>query len=383
MKILMFANTEWYLFNFRRSLAMALREEGHKIVLVSPGGPYGEKLQALGFRWIAAPMDRISLNVWRELKLLIWLYRLMKSEQIDLVHGFTIKCVVYGSIAARISGVKARVSAVAGMGYVFTNQDLKAKLLRPLVRLLLRVALGGKNSLLVLQNPDDVSLFHQAGLVDSNQVRLIPGSGVDCNRFIPQPSPHTNRTDERVLMRVLFPARLLWDKGLAEFIQAAKLLLQSGRKIEFLLAGNPDPGNPASASEHEVRQWVGKGWISWLGHVDDMPQLFNSVDVVVLPSYREGLPKGLIEAGASGKALVTTNVPGCRDVVDHEMNGLLIPPKDHKALAHAIARLDDDPVLRITMGSAARLKALQCFDERLVIQNTLNVYRELLPHPTM
>ncbi|WP_275270448.1 glycosyltransferase family 4 protein [Limnobacter sp. P1] len=326
-------------------------------------------------------MERSSLNLWQEFKLLIWLHRLMKHENIDLVHSFTIKCVVYGSIAARLSGVEARVSAVAGMGYVFTSQNLKAKLLRPLVRLLLRVALGGKNSLLILQNPDDVGLFRQARLVDSNQVRLIPGSGVDCNRFIPQPCISASMADEPVQLRVLFPARLLWDKGLAEFIQATQLLLQEGRRIEFLLAGNPDPGNPASASEDEVQQWVNKGWIRWLGHVDDMPRLFNAVDVVVLPSYREGLPKGLIEAAASAKALVTTNAPGCRNVVDHEINGLLIPPKDHMALAFAIARLDDDPVLRTTLGNAARVKALQCFDERLVIQNTLNVYRELLPQP--
>lgn len=372
MKIVLFANTEWYLWNFRRSLALALRDAGHEVLLISPDGPYGEKLRGLGLRWQPLPMDRRSLNPLREARLLLYLARLFRKERPALVHGFTIKCAVYGSLAARLVGVPARVNAVAGMGYVFISDSLKARLLRPLVRSLLKLALGGRNARLVLQNPDDVALFARAGLVDAAQVRLIPGSGVDCSRF--QPDPHRPLGAR---LRVLLPARLLWDKGLAEYVQAARLLHAEGRPIDFLLAGDPDPGNPAAVPEADVREWAGQGIVQWLGHVDDMPALLRSVDIVALPSYREGLPKGLIEAAASGCALVTTNVPGCREVVTHEMDGLLVPVRDGEALARAIARLQGDSALRGHLAEAGRRKALERFDERIVVRETLAVYAEL------
>ena len=372
MKIVLFANTDWYLWNFRRSLALALRDAGHDVLLISPDGPYGEKLRGLGLRWQPVPMDRRSLNPLREAVLLLHLLRLLRQEKPALVHGFTIKCAVYGSLAARLAGVPARVNAVAGMGYVFISHSLKARLLRPLVRSLLKLALGGRNARLILQNPDDVALFQRAGLVDASQVRLIPGSGVDCSRFLPDPD-----REPCPRLRVLLPARLLWDKGLAEYVQAARLLRAEGRQIDFLLAGDPDPGNPAAVPEPEVRGWVDEGMVEWLGHVNDMPALLRSVDIVALPSYREGLPKGLIEAAASGCALVTTDVPGCREVVTHEVDGLLVPVRDGHALAGAIGRLQDDPQLRVQLTDAGRRKALEQFDERIVIRDTIAVYREL------
>ena len=372
MKIVLFANTEWYLYNFRRSLALALRDAGHDVLLLSPDGPYGEKLRSLGLRWHPLPMDRRSLNPLREGLLFVHLWRLLRREQPEVVHSFTIKSAVYGSLAARLAGVPARVNAVAGMGYVFISDSLNARVLRPLVRTSLKLALGGRNARLVLQNPDDVALFARAGLVDESQVRMIPGSGVDCSRFLPDP----NRQVE-LRLRVLLPARLLWDKGLAEYVQAARVMHSQGRPIDFLLAGDPDPGNPAAVPEANVREWVMQGLVQWLGHVDDMPGLLRSVDIVALPSYREGLPKGLIEAAASGCALVTTDVPGCREVVTHNVDGLLVPVRDGKALAQAIARLQDKPALRARLADAGRRKALAQFDERIVVRETMAVYREL------
>lgn len=372
MKIALFANTEWYLYNFRRSLALALREAGHEVLLVSPPGPYGEKLRALGFSWVAAPMERRSLNPLRELALVNWLKRLFFEERVDLVHGFTIKCAVYGSLAARLTGIP-RVNAVAGMGYVFSSSDLKARLLRPVVRTLMRLALDGKAARLILQNPDDVSLFKKARLADPAAIRLIPGSGVDCRRFVPTPE---RRRGER--FRVLLAARLLWDKGVGEYVEAASRLRAQGRTIDFLLAGDPDPGNPAAVPEAQVRGWVAEGLVHWLGHVDDMPGLFATVDAVILPSFREGLPKGLIEAGACALPLVTTDVPGCREVVSDGVDGLLVPVHDATSLAAAIARLQDDPMLGERLGQAARIKALAEFDESIVVAKTLAVYGELL-----
>ena len=251
---------------------------------------------------------------------------------------------------------------------------MKARVLRPAVKTLLRVALGGTGARLVLQNPDDVALFEQAALVDPQTVRLIRGSGVDCSRFV---APARTRT-AGAPMQVLLAARLLWDKGMAEYIEAARLLKAQGRDLRFLVAGTPDPGNPASIDEAQVRAWMDEGLIDWLGHVQDMPALFARVDINVLPSYREGLPKSLIEAAACGLPLITTDVPGCREVVTHERDGLLVPVRDAPALAQAIARLQDDSALAARLGEAARLKALNEFDERVVIARTLDVYRELL-----
>jgi len=375
MKIILFANTDWYLYNFRCSLALALRDAGYEVLLLSPPGDYGEKLRALGLRWEAVPMDRRSLNPLREASLLLYLRQLLLRERPALVHGFTIKCAVYGALAARAAGVPARVSSVSGMGYVFTSDDLKARLLRPAVRALLRLAVDGRHARLILQNPDDVALFERAGLVAREHIRLIPGSGVDCARFVAAPRAR----EAGQPLRVLLAARLLWDKGLAEYAAAARQLHARRRAIEFLLAGDPDPGNPAAVPEATVRAWVDEGVLQWLGHVDDMPALLASADVVVLPSYREGLPKGLIEAAACALPLVTTDVPGCREVVTDGVDGLLVPVRDADALADAIARLQDDPALAARLGQAARRRALAEFDERSVIAQTIAVYCELLP----
>jgi glycosyltransferase involved in cell wall biosynthesis len=177
---------------------------------------------------------------------------------------------------------------------------------------------------------------------------------------------------------VLLAARLLWDKGLAEFVEAARILREQGRAITFLLAGTPDPGNPAAVPEQIIRDWTEQGLMQWLGHVEDMAKLLASVDMMVLPSYREGLPKSLIEAAACGLPLVTTNVPGCREVVTDGVDGLLVPARDAVALAAAMARLLDDKALAARLGQAARVKALAEFDERIVIERTLAVYQELL-----
>ena len=377
MKIIFFANTDWYLYNFRRSLALAAQASGYEVLLVSPSGAYGDRLRGLGLRWQPlAGMDRRSLNPARELQLLASLVRLFRRERPALMHGFTIKCAVYGSLAAQLAGVPARVNAVAGLGYVFASNDRKARCLRPMVRAMLRLAMRRRRTRLILQNPDDQMMFRQSGLIGADRIDLIPGSGVDCTRFTPRANAGDARKPQPC---VLLAARLLWDKGVAEYVEAARQLRAAGRCIRFLLAGTPDRGNPAAVPEATLRQWVEEGVIEWLGHVDDTSELFRSVDIVTLPTYyREGLPKSLIEAAACARPLITTDMPGCREVVTNEVDGLLIPPHDAAALARAIARLVDAPELAARLGTAARAKALANFDERLVIERTLAVYRELL-----
>lgn len=375
MKVLLFANTDWYLYNFRRSLALAIKEQGHEVLLISPTGDYGQRLLDLGLRWQAVPMNRSSLNPFREVALLAHLARLLRREQIDLVHGFTIKSAIYGALSARLAGVHARISAVAGLGYVFSSQKLKARLLRPLVKVMLKLTLGGEGARLILQNPDDVALFKQSGLIAASHIRLIHGSGVDCRRFQPRPIPPLSPSHTP---RILLAARLLWDKGLNEYVHAARTLRSSGRKVTFMLAGSPDPGNPGAVPEPIIKSWVEEGLIEWLGHVDDMQALFASVDIVILPSYYgEGLPKSLIEAAACALPIITTDIPGCREVVTNGIDGLIVPPRDGDALAAAIVQMLDNPTKALEYGRAVCKKAREQFDEQIVIKKTLKVYGEV------
>lgn len=377
-KVILFANTDWYLYNFRRALALAAKAAGHDVLLISPPGKYGARFRELGLRWEALPaMDRRSLNPLREARALAQLVALFRRERPVLVHNFTIKCAVYGSLAAMLTGVPARINAVAGLGYVFASNAPRARLLRPLVRALMRFALRGRRSRLILQNHDDARMFLAHGLVESGRIRVIAGSGVDCTRFVPsRPRSHEDPP------RVLLAARLLWEKGLTEYVQAARMLRAQGRNARFLLAGASDPGNPAAVPEATVREWVEEGLIEWTGHIEDMPALFASCHVFVLPSYyREGLPRSLIEAAACATPLITTDMPGCRDVVTDGVDGLLVPPRNAEALCTAITRLLDSPELAEKLGHAARAKALAAFDERIVIRRTLATYDEVLGGP--
>lgn len=373
LKIVLFANTDWFLYNFRLSLAFALKNAGHDVLMLTPAGPYGEKFLKAGFRWVEVPMDRRSLNPFRELFFLLWFIRFLRRERIDLIHSFTLKCVIYGALAAKVAGVKRRISGVDGLGYVFLSSDLKARLLKPVVLSLMRLALRGDGSRLVLLNRDDVTFFESSGLIPASQILFIPGAGVNCARFrgrrmsVPPGEP----------VRVLLAARMLWDKGVGEYIDAARILHGRRRRIQFLLAGNPDVGNPSSILESQIKAWVTEGVVEWLGHVSDMPSLLASVDIAVLPSYREGLPTSLIEAGACGLPLVTTNAPGCREVVTNEVDGLLVEPKNPLDLADAIDRLLLSPDLASRLGEAAKKKVRQTFEESIVIRDTLKVYEGL------
>jgi len=374
LKVILFANTDWYLYNFRLPFAHYLRERNFEVVMLSPHGTYGALLEAQGFRWISLTMNRRSLNPCRELGLVRRISAVYASEKPDIVHHFTIKPVVYGSLIARWHGIQRSVNAVTGMGHVFTDDGYKARLLRPLVRSLMKAALGGQGSRLILQNKHDVETFVGAELSTREQTRLIMGSGVDTNRFRP-----TSGMRGRSGMRVLLASRLLWDKGIREYMEAARIIRNQGLKIEFLLAGSPDPGNPGSVTPAEAASWQQTGVVTYLGHVSDMPRLLSAIDAVVLPSYYgEGVPRCLLEAAASGLPIVTTSEPGCREIVEDGENGLLVPARDAEALAAAIRLLHDEPAERLRMGAAGREKVLREFDQQIVFEKTFSLYQELL-----
>ncbi len=375
-KVLFFANTDWYLYNFRLGLAKYLAERGMDVVMVSPPGPYGEKLEAEGFKWILVPMERRSLHPIMELKFLWRLACIYRKLKPDLVHHFTIKCVVYGGMAAHFARTRNVVASVTGLGYVFIGKDLLAKFLRPIVRLFLKVAMNGSNRRLILQNPDDRELFLSAELVSDKYIRVIAGSGVNTKKFNPKNAIKQNPAEP---VKVVFAARLLWDKGISEFVEAAKLLHDEGVNAEFIIVGDSDAGNPASVPEETLKLWRNIPSIKLLGHLSNMAALLDTTDIMVLPSYREGLPRGLIEAAAAGIPIITTDAPGCREVVDDGLNGYLVPVRDSISLADAMRKLITNPELATQMGSAGRAKAIAEFDEQIVFEKTLRVYHEINP----
>jgi len=370
MKIILFANTDWYLYNFRLTLAQALRKKGHAVVLLSPPGEYGPRLVQAGFRWISFPLSRRGMNPFSELITLWRLARLYSRERPDLVHHFTVKCVLYGSLAAKMAGVKGVVNAIIGLGYVFIGDEWPVRLLRWLIKGFYRRALRGTQ--VIFQNPDDQELFSRNGLVNRKQVTLIPSSGVDIEKFSPSPEPAGEPL-------VILPARMLWAKGVNEFVLAAGILRLAGVQARFALIGDTDPGNPEAVPVDQLEKWRKEGIIEWWGWQEDMPMLYRQAHIVCLPSYyREGTPKSLIESAACGRPIVTTDRPGCREVVRHQQNGLLVPVRDSRALAEALKTLIGDAALRKRMGKKGRELAVAEFSLEKVIGQTLSVYEKAL-----
>jgi len=373
MKVLLVANTEWYLYNFRLSLARYLRDRGHEVVLVSPSGPYAPRLQSAGFRWLAWEVGRRTVNPLQEVDALNRLTRIYRAERPDLVHHFTVKPVQYGSLAAQRVGVPAVVNAITGLGYVFLEDRFPGRLLRPVVLGLYWLAFRHPNYAVIFENETDRDTFYSLRLVRPERARVIQGVGVDVDRFCPQPEP-----DEPL---VVFPSRMLLDKGLGVLVEAARLLRER-RMVRIALVGEPDPGNPATVTEADLCGWEAEGLVEWWGFREDMAAVFAGCQVVTLPSMGEGLPTALIEAAACGRPIVTTNVPGCRDVVQDGVNGLLVAPNQPQALAEAIERLLDDPDLRQRFGQASRQIALERFRNQVINERTLAVYQSVLERVT-
>lgn len=366
MKLLYFANTDWYLYNFRLPLLESVRQAGHDVLLLSPPGEYAQRLVEAGFSWRPFPLDRRGTHPLREAATVARLVRIYREEQPDLVHHFTIKCVLYGSLAARWAGVSHVVNAVTGLGHVFIDRGPRAAVLRPLVGLLYRLALA--RSAVIFQNPDDQAAFAALGLTRRAQTFLIRGSGVDVQRF----QPRCHRPEGPIT--IFFAGRLLREKGVVELLQAARQVLAQRPNVRFRLAGDPDPGNPSSIDVDTLSNEWRDSRLEFRGHRDDMVAELAAADLVVLPSYREGTPRVLLEAAAAGLPLVATDVPGCREVVQHEVNGLLVPVRTVEPLAAAMLRLIDDPALRQRYGAASRTLALQAFAQEKVISATLAVY---------
>lgn len=374
-RILYSVNIPRFFYTHRLPLALAAHHAGHEVHVTTSDEDveYVNLIKEANLPYHPLPLAQHGTNPLAELNTIRALTRIYNRLKPDLVHHVSLKATLYGGIAARLANVPAIVSAMSGLGYVFIGDGTKPAILRVLVDPGLRFALSTPNTHMIFQNPDDRQLFIKRGWIRPDKAALIRGSGVDMDVFAPQPE-----TDGPPM--ILFAGRLMWRKGLGDFVKAAEQLKGRAR---FVVAGFSEHSSPDIVSQEQLQAWQDAGLIEWWGKRTDMPDVFAQSHVVVLPStYGEGVPKVLIEAAACGRAIVATDIPGCREIVQHEVNGLLVPPAQPEALANAIAHLIDHPDQRQGMGARGREIALNDFSLRQVIQETFALYDQLLQHKT-
>jgi len=370
-KILMFVvNSPDFFLSHRLPIALAAKKDGYDVHVATGAGEAVSEILANGLVHHELSLSRSGSNPLRELRVFWSLCRLFREVRPLLLHLVTIKPVVYGGIAARIAGVPCAVAAVSGLGFVFLARGIKASAVRFLVKMLYRLAFGKARLRVIFQNPDDKNSFTDSGVLQKHKAVLIRGSGVDLADYPIIPEPEGRPV-------IIMASRLLLDKGVLEYVQAARLIKQQGVDAKFLLVGDPDPHNPATVTDEQLKKIKHAGDVELLGFRDDISTLLAASNIVVLPSYREGLPKVLVEAAAAGRAVVTSNVPGCRDAIEVGASGLLVPPRDPGALARGIQEMIEAPELRKKMAGKGRLLAEREFAIDKIATAHLDVYHAL------
>jgi glycosyltransferase involved in cell wall biosynthesis len=364
-------NEDWAFVSHFFERAVAAQAAGYSVGISAHCGEKRTVLESTDFTLYPHNISRSGTNPFIEIRNLLAMVKVFRKSQPDIIHLIALKPIVIGAIAARIYGKAQVVCAPIGMGYLFSSSDRKARFLQPIVRLVLRRILNLRNTQVIIENDEDCQSLVSGKFVKKSNIQVIKGAGVDLSSYKATPE----NLDTQI---VTMFARVLRDKGILDFVEAAKLVHHEFPKAVFQLVGDCDPGNPTSFSENEVRSWETVGAIKWLGYRTDVPELLAASNIVCLPSYREGLPKTLIEACAAQRAIVATDVTGCREVVAHESNGLLTPVRNPKKLAEAISQLLGDPIQRTIFAKNGRVRAETEFASSIVIQRTLAVYEKAL-----
>jgi glycosyltransferase involved in cell wall biosynthesis len=370
-RLLFVVSEDWYFVSHRLNLARAAIRAGYEVGLITRVSSQRDIIESTGITVIDWNIIRRSGHPWQEIKSLVDLWQGIRFFQPDLVHAVAVKPVVYAALACRFSGVKARVAALGGLGFIFSSSKKSARFLRPLIVSLFRFALAGKKSLLILQNPDDSTLLLSAGVVSKKQIRLIRGAGVDIEAFAPAQAPLKNQM-------IILPARMLWDKGVGEFVEAARHIRAQRPDVRFVLVGTFDEQNPESVPFEQLSKWNEEGVVEWWGRMDNMPEVYRQSSIVCLPSYREGLPKSLLEAASCGLPIVTYDVPGCREVVQDKVNGFLVPLRDTQRMVESLLELIDNPDVCARMGMAGREMVVKEFSQEMIADQTMKVWEEIL-----
>jgi glycosyltransferase involved in cell wall biosynthesis len=368
-RLLFLVNVDWFFISHRLPIALAAQKAGYDVHIACSFTDKYDFLQQLGFKLHALDLSRTGMKLMSEIGSFINLFKVLRSVKPDLVHLVTIKPVLYGGIACRILGVRNRVASISGLGYIFIATGLKGTLMRWGISALYRLALQGNNTKVIFQNPDDKQQLININAISSEQVVMIRGSGVDLGLFPFFPEPEG-------IPVVMLMARLLIDKGVVEFVEAARILKYQGVNCRFVLVGSTDE-NPKSVSCSLLNTWINEGVVEYWGFSNSPAETYCKANIAVLPSYREGLPKSLIEAAACGRAVITTDVPGCRDAITLGVTGILVPAKDAKSLAAAVSTLCENGQLRKQLGTAGRKLAEDEFDIKNVINAHLTIYQEL------
>lgn len=371
-KLLYFISEDWFFCSHFLDRAAAARDAGYQVVVVTRVARHGARMRDAGFRVVELSLDRSGTNVLHEWSALRRIWEVYGYEKPDLVHHIALKPIFYGSLIARLRGVTSIVNAPVGMGHAFSAVGARGHLLRMMVRLLMRCFLNPRNSKVVFENEEDLAECVAARSVRPADAVLIPGAGVDTSSLRPSPAPSGQPV-------VVMGSRMLREKGVFEFVQAAVALRARGIGARFVLAGMPDAGNPSAVPLEQLRRWNAEGAVEWIGYCDDMAGLLRQSHIACLPSYyREGLPKFLLEAMASGLPVISTDAIGCRQAVEQGVTGLLVPPRNVQALVQALESLLGDARQRQRMGLAGRARVMRLFDGRIVIGRTLDLYSGLL-----
>lgn len=371
-RVLYVVNSADFFLSHRLALAMAARGDGYEVHVATPLGAGVDQIRDEGLAFHEIKMSRSGVSPGREALTILGLYKLYKRLRPDLVHHVTIKPVIYGGIAARLASVPAALFAVTGVGHVFTDHGLRSRVLKYLLQPAYKLGFRHPNCRVIFQNRENADNFVESGLVDPRRADIIRGSGVDTSEFSPTPYPDS-------LPVILLAARMIWSKGIGEFVEAAKIVNREDRVARFILVGDTDQGNPAGIKAEQLMEWNETGVVEWWGRRDDMPYVMSQSSIVCLPtSYGEGVPKVLIEAAACGRPIIATDVPGCRDIVREGVNGLLVKPGDVPSLVAAIRELLADPARGRDFGKNGRDIAVSDFALEIVIGKTLALYREIL-----
>ena len=374
-KIVLVSNSSWYLYNFRYSLLILLKKKGFSVVLIAPLDSYSKKLKDAGFIFYDWDLNRRSINPFKEIISILKLIKIFKKTKPNLIHNFTIKACLYGSIAAKLLNIKNIINSITGLGQIFISNKPVHLFLRLTLRPFYKFVLKNINSLVIFQNPSDQKKLIEIGITKKNKSKIIKGSGVDINFFNPLKK---NYLKTNKIPKILFPSRLIYEKGLKELIAACEFLWKKNIKFQLLIAGGVEFANSSLIKKKDLDKIKTNKNIKILGHIHDMYSLYQSIDIVVLPSWREGLSRTLIESAAMQKPIITSNVCGCNDVIDHGINGILIPPKDEKALSLGIELLIRNPKFAKKLGMAAREKMINEFDVSLINHQTIDIYKKLL-----
>ena len=370
-KVLFVITEDWFFHSHFLDRAKYIASSGGTVGIATRFSIHEEELRDLGFELFPIDFSRRGLNPITEFITALKIRRIVRRFKPDIAHNIALKPVVTGTFGELLGGQGAVINALVGMGYIFTSTDTRASVVKPILSRILKFLLRSNSVHVVIENPDDLNSLVDEGFVRKSQISLIRGAGVDLIAFPFQPEA----TGPVVVTMV---SRILRDKGVLEFIDSASQLQSKMPEVKFQIVGEPDLGNPSAIQQSEIDSWESLPNVKYLGRRSDIADILKGSHIVCLPSYREGLPKSLLEALSSGRPIITSDVPGCREVCEDGVNGLLIPARDSIALSDAIEKLAINPELRQAMGRAGRMRAESEFSSELVCTQTLDLYRRLM-----